>query len=484
MSTRNECGFYRTQLSAYVDEELGRSERASLEAHLASCPGCGAELEGLRGLVREVREMPRCETGPQYLIELRRRIEGGDQPQSQPWLAALPWFRVNLAVGAVMTGVIGVAVFQSGAIRQAARQPEVVPVVISDAALDAATVKQDAPAFAAPQALPARTAAPVIVEAKRPVAAETSARVEAGKAEVSGALSRSEAVAEKPAARARASANTMAAAAPAPAPPGSLSGLESEKKRQPSAERPSVRAGPAAPVDTKRDKLLEPVGGSVVANKLPSEKEKDLGSEFMSEEVAAGLPKTGLSVGRLSDASPSGVTPLARPGQVVLGSTPPVPKDAEGGLATADEVDDGVEVTARSPAPTPGPAKPEPEVVPEGGSVTHEVLLQYLEKRVLSSPEGAVRSRPEGTILLKVTRFHAFLRELRTKADELSVADVIETSSGSFEMSVLGRGGKDGLEALANRLAGLPGAQLSGLMFEKVSEKGEFACRVMVTVED
>ncbi|MBI4869895.1 MAG: zf-HC2 domain-containing protein [Candidatus Wallbacteria bacterium] len=482
MTTRNECDFYRTQLSAYVDEELGRSERASLEAHLAACPGCGAELEGLRGLVREVREMPRCETGPQYLIELRRRIERGDQPQSEPWLAALPWFRVNLAVGAVMTGVIGVAVFQSGAVRQAARQPEVVPVVISDAALDAATVKQDAPASAAPRALPAQTAAPVFVEAKRPVAAEAPARMDLGKSEASGALSRSEAAAEKPAASARESANRRAA--PAPAPPGSLSGLESEKKRQPSAERPSVAAGPAAPVDTKRDKLLEPAGGSVVASKLPSEKEKDLGSEFMSEEVAAGLPKTGLSVGRLSDASPSGVTPLARPGQVVLGSTPPALKDAEGGLATADEVDDSVEVPAQSPAPAPAAAKPEPEVVPEGGSVTHEVLLQYLEKRVLSSPEGAVRSRPEGTILLKVTRFHAFLRELRTKADELSVADVIETSSGSFEMSVLGRGGKDGLEALANRLAGLPSAQLSGLMFEKVSEKGEFACRVMVTVED
>lgn len=45
-------------ISAYLDGELGDSERSGLVAHLASCGRCSAELEGLQRVRAAVRSLP------------------------------------------------------------------------------------------------------------------------------------------------------------------------------------------------------------------------------------------------------------------------------------------------------------------------------------------------------------------------------------------------------------------------------------------
>ncbi len=47
-------------LSAYLDGELAAAEERAVEDHLALCPGCRADLDGLRSVVRRLRDLQRA----------------------------------------------------------------------------------------------------------------------------------------------------------------------------------------------------------------------------------------------------------------------------------------------------------------------------------------------------------------------------------------------------------------------------------------
>lgn len=47
-------------LSAYLDGELAGAEERVVEDHLATCPGCRADLEGLRSVVVRLRDLQRA----------------------------------------------------------------------------------------------------------------------------------------------------------------------------------------------------------------------------------------------------------------------------------------------------------------------------------------------------------------------------------------------------------------------------------------
>lgn len=65
------------RLSAYLDDELGREERAEIEAHLAECSDCQLVLADLRAVVGRARTLdahaPHTDLWPGILA----RIEGG-----------------------------------------------------------------------------------------------------------------------------------------------------------------------------------------------------------------------------------------------------------------------------------------------------------------------------------------------------------------------------------------------------------------------
>lgn len=69
-------------LSAYLDGELAGAEERVVEDHLAACPGCRADLDGLRSVVARLRDLQRA-TPPAALghavarrVALEARPEG------------------------------------------------------------------------------------------------------------------------------------------------------------------------------------------------------------------------------------------------------------------------------------------------------------------------------------------------------------------------------------------------------------------------
>lgn len=75
---------YTTRLSDYLDGELDAGEQASVERHLASCPGCRATLNELRRVIAHARGLqdrpPAVDLWPGIAVRLEPRAAGwGEQ---------------------------------------------------------------------------------------------------------------------------------------------------------------------------------------------------------------------------------------------------------------------------------------------------------------------------------------------------------------------------------------------------------------------
>ncbi|MGE0708372.1 MAG: hypothetical protein AB7N76_18845 [Planctomycetota bacterium] len=64
----------RDDLSALIDGELPPEEQAALEARLAEDPALAAELEELRGLVAQVRDLPKVDAPPDFAASIMSRV--------------------------------------------------------------------------------------------------------------------------------------------------------------------------------------------------------------------------------------------------------------------------------------------------------------------------------------------------------------------------------------------------------------------------
>ena len=91
-------------LSAYLDGELNPSDRARLEAQLASDPALQAELDVLRRTVAMVHDLPFVPAPRNFLLPVAadRRRAPRPQPARRSWAAALGSVRYGhaWAVGA------------------------------------------------------------------------------------------------------------------------------------------------------------------------------------------------------------------------------------------------------------------------------------------------------------------------------------------------------------------------------------------------
>jgi len=70
----SECQ-YAGRLSAYHDEELPPAARAEVQAHLACCPACAAELARLARLSAALSGLARPRIGPQAIQRLHQGID-------------------------------------------------------------------------------------------------------------------------------------------------------------------------------------------------------------------------------------------------------------------------------------------------------------------------------------------------------------------------------------------------------------------------
>jgi len=76
---------FRDQLSPYVDGALSLAEATRLEAHLAACDACRADLDELRSTVSAVRELPRADVPRSFaltprMLEPRTAAPGASAP--------------------------------------------------------------------------------------------------------------------------------------------------------------------------------------------------------------------------------------------------------------------------------------------------------------------------------------------------------------------------------------------------------------------
>src|SRR3954464_4437640 len=76
------CDEARILLHALLDNELDAGHAREVEAHIASCPACAAELSAQRDMQRVLADADLRYTAP---ASLRARIEASlPQPQPQP----------------------------------------------------------------------------------------------------------------------------------------------------------------------------------------------------------------------------------------------------------------------------------------------------------------------------------------------------------------------------------------------------------------
>ncbi len=105
------CGMDDSRLQDYLDRALGRRDRAEVEAHLASCPGCAREVELFRLLTARLAALPLFAPDPDFdrivlsaVLPARRRVLG----VSPLGWAAAAYFVFTL-------GLLGVALVMAGA---------------------------------------------------------------------------------------------------------------------------------------------------------------------------------------------------------------------------------------------------------------------------------------------------------------------------------------------------------------------------------
>jgi len=94
-------------LSAYLERDLGEAERVAVEAHLAGCDACGADLEALRTAVALLRGLPAPAPPPFLTSRVMARIHGGETRPAgwREWLANL----AAPAVAAPLAAVVAAA---------------------------------------------------------------------------------------------------------------------------------------------------------------------------------------------------------------------------------------------------------------------------------------------------------------------------------------------------------------------------------------
>ncbi len=111
------------QISAYVDEQIGREEKLVLEAHLRDCGKCRAVRDELLEITRLFREADRFEPSP-FLWKRIASDFGKETSSTGNWMASfVNSFRRNswnlrLASAAlVVFAVIGIVAFHGNSIR-------------------------------------------------------------------------------------------------------------------------------------------------------------------------------------------------------------------------------------------------------------------------------------------------------------------------------------------------------------------------------
>lgn len=114
-----KCHEARAGLPHALNDELSGSERELLQAHLAGCETCFAELQTLSAMQRQVRAglyaaTERVQPSPQAWITLHATIQSKRKPQPAPQPRPAFFLRAVGAVFATLSVMVGAAVLRPG----------------------------------------------------------------------------------------------------------------------------------------------------------------------------------------------------------------------------------------------------------------------------------------------------------------------------------------------------------------------------------
>ena len=98
------CTWTQERIEAYIDGELTPAEQGRLEAHVATCAACAAELEDARRLVGALRALPAFTCPDVASQALQTRIRQARRTAAKRWYAPL-------AAAAVLVLIAGYHLF-------------------------------------------------------------------------------------------------------------------------------------------------------------------------------------------------------------------------------------------------------------------------------------------------------------------------------------------------------------------------------------
>jgi anti-sigma factor RsiW len=101
------CADRREALLAYLEQELGSTERADLEAHLAGCEACRLALEAERRLSGALASLPAVEPSRDFEARFWARI-AREKDAPVGWRRRLFTWRLALALGGAAAAVVAV----------------------------------------------------------------------------------------------------------------------------------------------------------------------------------------------------------------------------------------------------------------------------------------------------------------------------------------------------------------------------------------
>ncbi len=96
MATGN-CDDFVAPIMAYIDGELSGTDRQRLMEHLRQCAHCAAQVQKLRLLRVQLRNLPRLSTSPGFEAGLRARLRREEQARSRRTLPLATFASLRVA---------------------------------------------------------------------------------------------------------------------------------------------------------------------------------------------------------------------------------------------------------------------------------------------------------------------------------------------------------------------------------------------------
>ncbi|PYP37912.1 MAG: hypothetical protein DMD48_10580 [Gemmatimonadetes bacterium] len=110
---------WTNRLSEYLDGELDSTERAALEAHLATCGACYATLSELRGVVAYAKTLVDSEPATDLWPDIRARLVQGSEPRRHA--SGVRSRRFSFTVPQLLAASIALVLLSSGGAYMALR---------------------------------------------------------------------------------------------------------------------------------------------------------------------------------------------------------------------------------------------------------------------------------------------------------------------------------------------------------------------------